>query len=353
MTTQTKKAQPGDTSFNSPEISSHKAHPAPSEIQLTESELPQDKTPRKYTRRQKARFRALAQNKAMAEQMSSLGEYDLANALKRCGVTKQLWICGDCGYTSYVDYSCHKRICTLCAMKTSRERAHQVELLFAGMKKPKWLTLTMTRAKNVSEGVKRIRRAFAKWRRLKAIKNRIDGGVYQIECKPKDDGWHVHLHALIDAAYLPKPLIWRTWAYALNQKSASVDIQGNLSGRKISHYISKYQTKPQDLSGQGPQRAFEFLDLLRNQRLFGTFGNCHNKLEKPDKGDPIACPHCGGNSAFLPFHLGYTIYGRDEWRQIAGAIQGDQPEFIPKLEEEETPPEKSFPAVFSDENLPF
>lgn len=332
-TAKEKKHQSARTCLDPIEISSHRLPPPASGLPGNPSPVKQPSKNRAIA----ARERAISANRKMAGALREYGETDLARDLKRCGVSKQLWVCGDCGDTSYVDYSCRKRICALCAWKQAKERATQVEQLFKTMSKPKWLTLTMERANDLGSGVRKIRQAFSKWRRLKSIKKRIRGGIYQIECKPKADGWHVHLHVLIDAEFIPKPIIWRTWAYSLNQKIASVDIQGNLSGSKVAHYICKYATKPHEISAENADAALDYLDTLTNQRLFGTFGNCHNALEKPKNGEPLRCPHCGGHSCYLPFHLGYKIFGGDEWHRIARHIQGDKPEWIEKIPDHPPP----------------
>lgn len=336
----------GGTSLDSPEISSHKTPSPPPTGEATKAEPVSSVIRPRSAKRLKAIARAVDANNKMAAELAKMCEWETANELKRCGVTKQLWICGGCGQTSYVNYSCHRRICALCAYRISTKRAHAVKQLFLTMKNPKWLTLTMERSDNLAAGVARIRKAFAKWRRLKAIKRRIDGGIYQIECKPKADGWHIHLHALIDSLWLPKPLIWRTWAYALKQKIASVDIQGNLSGRKIAHYITKYATKPAEIGSDNPGAALEYLETLSHARLFGTFGSCHNALPKDETKTPLPCPHCGATREYMPFTLGYIIYGGDEWKLIAAAVQGDNELFIPRIPEEP-------PALFDTEQLPF
>ena len=271
--------------------------------------------------------RRLATNAALAEAADRAGKHDVAKALADCGHTQALWVCGACGKTTWVDYYCHHRLCAICGSMRQDERAARITEMAQG-RSVRWLTLTQPRCKDVAVGVSNIRAAFGRWRRMKVIKNAILGGVYQIECLPKPDGWHVHLHALIEGGYLPKPIAWKTWAAALKIESASVNIQGAMGVTKIARYLAKYTCKPSDVAGNEARYIAMQADLTHS-RLWGTFGTWHNALPKAKKPTPRACPHCGDTTAYVPVARGYCYFGRD-WGTVYDQLIGNSPTTRPR-----------------------
>jgi hypothetical protein len=193
----------------------------------------------------------------------------------------------------------------------------------------------MTRSPDLKQGITRIRAALSRWRRLNAIRDRLKGGVYQIECNPKGDGWHVHLHILADCTYLPKSMLWRTWARALGQKTASVDVT-SADARKAKKYAVKYAVKPCDLDHWTPHQLAEFVKATHRQRQTHTFGTWHGVLpsdwlDEPPKQHMI-CPRCLRPNCVQPWRAGASYFGAD-WPAVRNTIRGNLPELaeIPEM----------------------
>lgn len=257
-------------------------------------------------------------NKRLAERLAVAGCQTYAYALESCSVTEGLWYCTNCMQPSYHINHCKLRLCAHCAPTYSFRRAQLVTLMAQHMHRPSLLTLTQRRTYTLRDGIKRLREAWTKFRHT-GIGKKMWGGFYQIECKPKPDGWHVHLHAIIDAPYIPKPSLYKCWAKCLGQETASVDIQRLKNFRDAAKYATKYACKPHDVEEWNPEQLAEFLISLRRRRLEGTWGTMYNvtaddyleKIDEPHR----KCPHCSCISSTFPIHSGIGNYGTD-WKDI-------------------------------------
>lgn len=263
-------------------------------------------------------LRRHAINTDLARRVRQGGCDNYAHDLETCKVTEGLWICTGCGRPSYHPRSCRHRLCAFCGPERSRARARTARVVVRRMSQPKLLTLTMRRAKNLDTGLSDVRAAFSRWRRLKAIKTRLQGGIYAIEAKPKVDGWHVHIHAIIDCDFIPKQTIYRTWAKAVRQPTASIDIS-RVNADQAANEVAKYTAKGADVKRWTPEQLSEWVVATRNVRLFQTFGIWHSValsalLDDPPP-PPRPCPHCAKVDRMIPIRAGPRIYGK-AWSEI-------------------------------------
>lgn len=257
-------------------------------------------------------------NLTLAATLEAHGETTYARALRECSVTEALWICTACGNHQYHVNHCQQRLCAICAPKQAAKRSRRVHAITNTMTNPKWLTLTMQRVPDLAVGLSDIRAAFGRWRRLKAVKCIVNGGLYKIEAKPKPDGWHVHIHAIIDGAYLPVQLIWTTWKKALRHSHAGAHIK-KINGKLQARDFSKYAAKPEDVVTWTPAQLIEFVHAWRNVRMWQTFGKYFNfKLDADLECPPInpnVCTRCGSSENWIPIRAGPWVF-REAWDQI-------------------------------------
>lgn len=185
---------------------------------------------------------------------------------------------------------------------------------------PRW-------TKNPRDGIKFIRASFTKLREQKVWKP-VVGGCYQIELKEKEDGWHIHIHVLMDAPFLPKQKIFSSWKKILGLPYASIDIKACRT-KKQREYVTKYVSKSETFNND-VQKALNWYEAVKGSRLFGTFGTWYNaKIEEllsPEEFEIFvpACENCGESGFMFFARDGPFIFGK-EWEKVAGSFCGADP----------------------------
>jgi hypothetical protein len=143
------------------------------------------------------------------------------------------------------------------------------------------------------EAIRKLRQAFGKMRNHKWWKKIVKGGVASIEVTNIGNGWHPHLHAVLDCRFLSKgvtepPPSWsreekaarykeaaasveRVWAKLLKQPTAAIKIK-RASGTTILKEVVKYSVKGSDLPKlQG--KIGTVIHAMEHTRLLTTFGS--------------------------------------------------------------------------------
>ena len=170
---------------------------------------------------------------------------------------------------------CHDRFCRPCAAFRGRTIASNVADHLQD-RQYRFLTLTIkTTDLTLKQGVDKLYRSFAALRRTKIWLDKVVGGCAVCEVKPKDgtDGWHPHLHAIIEGRFLPLKLIRKHWL-RITGDSFIVDIAIGRDAASAARYVSKYITKPFDNdTTRRPHRLIEAIKALHGRRLVSTFGN--------------------------------------------------------------------------------
>lgn len=243
------------------------------------------------------RARHFARKRRIAEAFADAGRFKIAQHLRDCEEVFRHAICTQCGEDFYIRDRCRSRVCPLCGYQESKKRGEWIERMCHGMAYPKMLTLTMPRwTENPRDGIKLLRMYFNELR-LHKLFEKCKGGAYQIELKPKEGGWHIHMHAILDVPFLPYQPLMRAWAKIIGREFASVDIKAASTPAEM-HYVAKYAAKASDYEGDLPQ-VVAWFDAVNGSRLFTTFGDWYaREPAAPERGedDPTfvaACPHCG------------------------------------------------------------
>ena len=248
--------------------------------------------------------------------------YDkVASQLNECQETESLVVCHSCRGSWWITTRCRLRVCPLCSFVKAQERAIFIQAMCKEMKHPKLLTLTFpTWTDDPRAGIKLLRASFSRLRRFTFMRH-VVGGAYQIELKQKTGGWHIHLHSIMDAPYLPYQKIFTAWKAITGVSVPQVDIRA-ASTPEAQAYAAKYASKSNSFDAQ-PQSIVAWYEATKGSRLFGTFGKWFNKTLAdvlPDKFadiEPPRCPHCGAvKSAFLA-RDGPFIFGPELWHDIA------------------------------------
>jgi hypothetical protein len=162
--------------------------------------------------------------------------------------------------------------------------------------------------------------SFERLRAQRFWKAKVKGGAAVCEIKIGEGSgkWHVHLHLLAEASYIPKDELREAWRTA-SVGSYVVDIARVFDVSGQAAYLCKYLTKPADESvWRAPDRFIEAVLALRGRRLCGTFGawrGCRLEDRPADPGDWVQL--CSLNAL-----LRGVREGNKELRKIAEILAG-------------------------------
>ncbi len=184
--------------------------------------------------------------------------------------------------------SCHDRFCLPCARERSRIIAQNVLQHIAG-KQSRFLTLTLhSTSEPLAQLLEKLTHDFTLLRRTKLWRNKVVGGVAFLEIKwsAKLQRWHPHLHCMLQGRYLPQRELSELWLQVTGT-SRILDIRYVSDQAHVTHYITKYASKPLDHTvTMQPGKLDEAVNALKGKRLCLTFGTWRGLVltEPPDDG---------------------------------------------------------------------
>jgi hypothetical protein len=215
--------------------------------------------------------------------------------------------CVCCGHTARVPVYCGNRFCNICHSQRQKRVKNRINWLVRNRPKVKGtmlkhLTLTVRNRKDLDGMVRHLVKSFRKFRQRKYFKKHVIGGAFVVEITEKGNGWHAHIHCIIQA-YLVEWEIFRDMWKQCTGGDTGIDIR-NRSAVSCVQYLTKYISKselPDDLQ----QIAS---DALKNYRLFNPFGDWYaiNKKYVPPT---CTCPACNAVNSYLPWDI---IFG--DWK---------------------------------------
>jgi Replication protein len=171
---------------------------------------------------------------------------------------------------------CDRLWCPLCTPRLGRERKKSVEWWTQEITQPKHVVLTARNSADLTrETVRAFKAAFARLRRSKFAKN-WRGGFYSLETTNEGRGWHLHLHALIDARYIDARQLAIEWARCIGQDFAIVKVK-DARDRSYLQEVTKYVVKGSDLAKWTGQEIAMLVDSFTGVRTFGVFGTLYGK----------------------------------------------------------------------------
>jgi hypothetical protein len=168
------------------------------------------------------------------------------------------------------------------------------------------------------DGIKHLRESFLRLRRSGDIPE-LQGGCYTIEVIPKEDGWHIHMHLIIEAAYVPQQRLIVAWGKALEVNAPSVDVRDAAQG-SAAKYVAKYVTKSLGKDAT-PDQYVDLWEAIHGSRLFALFGTWYKDsaklaaLGKTLDDAKAKCPKCGEVGAMFDVRCGAFVFG-NEWKNI-------------------------------------
>lgn len=203
---------------------------------------------------------------------------DRTTAIRRSARADSLEACGSFVFVVWVTgepelrfNSCHLRYCPRCSSILSWRRSLALASLMATYQNPVFLTLTL---KSVDEPLKktitRLVSSFNRLRRCAVWKQQAGRGFYAVEVTRNavTKLWHVHLHSIVDCAYIPQAWIADQWQ-RITGDSRIVHIRK--ATPQDSKYMAKYMTKAGDMSVEENEQ-WHVIDQMKGLRLMATFG---------------------------------------------------------------------------------
>ena len=274
------------------------------------------------------RKRHFLRKRLYAEEFRERGLDDVAYKLEACEETELLVACSHCGKHWWVVNHCRLRVCPLCSWKVAHKRAMYLKLMTRQMLHPKMITLTMPLwKKDPRKGIAYLRTQFNRLRKTKFFKT-VAGGAYQIELKPSGEHWHIHMHIMVDAPFMPYQKLFSAWKKILDCKAPEVDIR-SASTDKQKEYLVKDASKSASFE-MHPDRIVDWYVATKGLRLFATFGKWYNKrIEELDTEEELfkpsnKCPYCGEEGTVFFARDGPFIFGGESWNEMQGFVTGDE-----------------------------
>lgn len=200
---------------------------------------------------------------------------ELADKVRFCHTQRDVRMCCGCRKASFFWNRCDIKWCPICAEKLARERRDSVEWWTKQIKQPKHIVLTMRNTNTLTrEGVLKFKDAFARLRRRKFASN-WSGGFYSLEVTNESRGWHLHLHALVDARWIDAGELARQWGECIGQmEGAIVKVKDARQGDYLRE-VTKYAVKGSDFAQWSAPDIIDFVDAFEGVRTFGVFGSLY------------------------------------------------------------------------------
>lgn len=270
---------------------------------------------------------------ALLDRLRTEGAADLTTRLEKCGKSVGL-VCVCCGETKTAETRCKARWCPECAPIVAMERREKWGHALKAVQWPLFVTLTMENSTD-PEALRACRKAWGKFRRRKFFKSTVTGGVGTFEITNRGNGWHPHIHAILDCRWFSlnvREPHWRdsaeirdekcrlaqrelsaVWADVLGQPTSTVWVN-RVASHEVVEYVLKYAAKGSDLLECQDEIA-PMIRVLSKTRTLSGFGKLH-PLPSPDEDEgPVSiCPACQAESPWMPDFL------------VAGAIKSDEPQ---------------------------
>ena len=191
---------------------------------------------------------------------------------------------------------CRERICPICAANRAGKLKKRLAATIRRMREPKLMTLTMVLTDaSIDVLARRIKGYLVKLRRRKFFRNVCRSGFWIVEYTWREQThcWHVHLHCVIDSAYLPQAWLSSAWS-RITGGSTVVDIRQCNS--RAAGYLAKYVSKNGwDLPPEN--RLKEWFMAVKSTRMFGSWGGI--RIEETDLELPADCEIIGFLSAII------------------------------------------------------
>jgi len=291
------------------------------------------------------------------------GELGHAKRVAKCNQQSVQLECpelaGGCGHEeNYVPISCDSRLCPDCADRRMGQLIEKYEGDVERMERPTLVTFTIENTPDPETGKEAVQGAFGRlrqrgipyegefrgerwtwgtdggtpvkyqWRRwLRAggrhdlardlqkryveqprrsvipFKELVAGGLYGIDIKQQEsERFHVHLHAIMDMAYIPQPALASVWydltgAYVVDVRRVGTGQYGEKTRSEAVAEVVGYVCKPPEFADESDEVAY--MQALKGARLVQPFGSLHGRERRESA--LLRCSNCEASPRFWDY----------------------------------------------------
>jgi hypothetical protein len=169
---------------------------------------------------------------------------------------------------------CHDRLCVPCGNARSAEIARCLAERIRG-KELKFITLTIAgQGESLGKKMDRLYKGFRALRQMPIWQQAIAGGAAFLEIKwsQRSKRWHPHFHLICEGSFIASGKLANIW-HAITGDSFIVDVRAVRDELEVSRYVTKYASKPLDMTFVGnPDLLQEAIVALHGRRLCFAFG---------------------------------------------------------------------------------
>jgi hypothetical protein len=199
-----------------------------------------------------------------------------AAKLENCHTQYTVAQCTGCGTTHKFPNRCDLFFCAECQPRLAADRKRAVEWWVREIDQPKHVTLTVKNLPDMTRGhVDEFRRWFGRLRR-RAFARSWSGGFYCLEVTNEGKGWHLHLHALINARYIDSFQLSENWRSVTNGLGYIVHVR-DARGENYLKEVTKYAVKGSQLAAWTGEAIATFVRAFDGVRTFNVFGSLFGK----------------------------------------------------------------------------
>lgn len=218
----------------------------------------------------------VTQKFSVAAKLREAGRLEEAEKLEDCHSRIIYAQCDNCGRVNLFRNRCDNFYCPECQPKLTKRRHAGINWWVSQVKQPKHVVLTLRNTANLNRGhVLELKKWFTRLRHRKFCSNWL-GGFYGIEVTNESEGWHLHLHALVEARWIDAGRLAQVWNSVTGGFGKIVSVK-DCRGESYLKEVSKYAAKGSDLAKWSGEKICEFLDAFTGLRTFGVFGNLYGK----------------------------------------------------------------------------
>lgn len=213
---------------------------------------------------------------SIISKLDSAGHTSTADQIRHCHTDVSYKRCNGCSHVSKFYNRCDKFWCPLCTPRLARERREEVEWWTRECTQPKHVVLTVRNSESLTkQRVKDLKAAFGRLRRTKFASNWI-GGFYRLETTNESKGWHLHIHAFVNARWIDSRQLAVEWAKQVGQDFAIVCVK-DVRDQSYLAEVTKYAVKPSELARWTGDQIREFVEAFSGSRGFSVFGSLYGK----------------------------------------------------------------------------
>lgn len=213
---------------------------------------------------------------SIAAKLRSISRHEEATKLENCHTIFTVAQCSACKSVKKFPNRCDQLFCPECQPRLSSDRRKAVEWWARTITQPKHVVLTV---QNVPDLTREHVHQFKKWwrnlRRTKFASN-WKGGFYSLEVTNEGRGWHLHLHALIDAKWIDAVELSAVWMRVTGSMGRIVKVR-DARGPEYLKEVTKYAVKGVQLAAWHADQIATFIDAFNGPRTFGVFGELYGK----------------------------------------------------------------------------